>query len=82
MQPWQHGHPETKTTGLWLRGLPPLMPTDDVREVMAGLSPKERNRIHYMSPGADRGKLRSAAYPGIAAAIADQWGQVDGRTAA
>ena len=82
VQPWQHGHPETKATGLWLRGLPPLMPTDDVREVMAGLSPKERSRIHYMSPGADRGKLRSAAYPGIAAAMADQWGQLDGRAAA
>ncbi len=74
VQPWQYGHPETKRTGLWLRGLPPLIPTDDVRHIMADLPAKERSRIHYASPGADRGKLRSAAYPGIAAAMADQWG--------
>ena len=76
VQPWQHGHPETKATGLWLRGLPPLVPTDDVREVMAGLTPAERNRIHRMPPGPDRGKLRSASYPGIAQAMADQWGRL------
>ena len=81
VQPWQHGHTETKATGLWLRGLPPLMPTDDVRDAMAGLSPAERNRIHYASPGPDRGKVRSAAYPGIAAAMAAQWGRSADRTA-
>jgi len=73
VQPWQFGHPETKATGLWLRGLPPLVPTDDARAVMAALPVAQRNRIHYASPGPDRGKLRSAAYPGIAAAMADQW---------
>ena len=82
VQPWQHGHPETKRTGLWLRGLPPLLPTNDVRDLMAGLSPAERNRIHYASPGPDRGKVRSAAYSGIAAAMADQWGSITGRATA
>lgn len=74
IHPWEHGHPEQKATGLWLRGLPPLMPTDNVREVMKSLTVAERNRIHYASPGPDRWKLRSTTYQGIADAMADQWG--------
>ncbi|NHN93796.1 DNA cytosine methyltransferase [Acetobacter sicerae] len=66
IQPWEYGHGETKATCLWLKGLPLLQPTDivDGRE----------NRIHRMPPSVDRGKLRSATYPGIAAAMAQQWG--------
>jgi hypothetical protein len=66
IQPWQHGHGETKATCLWLKNLPPLAPTAivDGREA----------RIHKMPPGPDRWKERSRTYPGIAAAMASQWG--------
>lgn len=73
VQPWMFGHPEKKATGLWLRGLPPLLPTADVRHVMAGLPKSETDRIHYASPGPDRWKLRSTTYAGIAHAMAAQW---------
>lgn len=66
IQPWQFGHGETKATCLWLRGLPLLEPTD----IVAGRAA----RIHRMPPSPDRGKLRSMTYPGIAAAMAQQWG--------
>lgn len=68
IQPWQFGHGETKKTGLWLHGLPKLIPTNivDGRE----------QRIWKMPPSEDRGKLRSKTYPGIAKAIASQWGKL------
>lgn len=65
LHPWQHGHGETKATCLWLKGLPPLAPTNIV--------PGREARVHRMPPGPDRWKKRSATYPGIAAAMADQW---------
>lgn len=66
IQPWQFGHGETKATCLWLRGLLPLAPTlvVDGREA----------RIHRLPPTADRWKLRSETYIGIAEAMAEQWG--------
>lgn len=66
IQPWQFGHGETKKTGLWLRGAPPLEPTSivDGRE----------QRVWRMAPSPDRWKLRSATYQGIADAMASQWG--------
>lgn len=73
IQPWMHGHPESKGTGLWLRHLPPLMPTNIVWAEMMARSKKDRNRIHYMPPSADRERLRSETYPGIAAAMVSQW---------
>jgi hypothetical protein len=66
IQPWQFGHGETKRTCFWTRGLAPLIATD----VVAG----REARIHKASPGPDRWKLRSVTYPGIAAAMAAQWG--------
>lgn len=66
VQPWQFGHGETKRTCLWLRGLAPLVPTN----IVAGRAP----RIHRMPPGADRWRERSKTYPGIAHAMAQQWG--------
>lgn len=66
IQPWQFGHGETKATCLWLKGLPPLVPTD----VVAG----RENRIHRMPPGPDRWRERSRTFQGIADAMADQWG--------
>jgi len=66
IQPWQFGHGETKATCLWLKGLPALKPTNvvDGREA----------RIHRLPPSADRWKIRSTTYAGIAAAMAAQWG--------
>lgn len=66
VQPWQFGHGETKRTCLWLKNLPPLVPTN----IVEGREP----RVHHMSPGPDRWKERSRFFPGIAEAMADQWG--------
>lgn len=66
IQPWQFGHGETKKTGLWLKGLEPLTPTNIVEGREA--------RIHNLPPSPDRWKIRSTTYPGIANAMADQWG--------
>lgn len=74
VQPWMFGHPEQKKTGFALHGLPPLVETDNVYEYMMTLPKKERERIFYMSPGADRGKERARFFTGLAAAMADQWG--------
>lgn len=74
VHPWQFGHQEQKKTGLALRNLPRLSPTNNVYEKMMLLPRKERERIHFMSPSSDRGKERARFYPGIAAAMADQWG--------
>jgi hypothetical protein len=65
VQPWQFGHGETKRTCFWLKNLPPLKPTNivDGREA----------RVHMASPGPDRWKERSRFFPGIAAAMAEQW---------
>lgn len=65
IQPWMFGHGETKSTCLWLKGLPLLKPSNTVvgRE----------HRIHKMPPGENRWKERSRTYPGIAQAMADQW---------
>jgi hypothetical protein len=65
VQPWQFGHGETKRTGLWTRGLPPLTPTC----VVAGREP----RVYMLGPSADRWKIRSTTYKGIARAMAAQW---------
>ena len=74
VQPWMFGHPESKATCLWLKGLPKLVETDNVKEDMKKLSKKEQNRIHHMSPGKDRWKKRSETFQGIANAMASQWG--------
>lgn len=74
VQPWMFGHPETKKTGFWLKNLPPLTPTRDVHACMAALPAAQRHRVHYASPGPDRWKKRSRTLPGIAEAMATQWG--------
>lgn len=66
IQPWQFGHGETKTTCLWLKGLPKLVPTNIVEGREA--------RVHRLPPTADRWKLRSITPQGIADAMAAQWG--------
>lgn len=77
VQPWWFGHTEQKATGLWLFGLPKLVANDDATHThtrMMELPKRERERIHYLSPGADRWKLRSKTFTGLAAAMAEQWG--------
>jgi len=66
IQPWQFGHGETKATCLWLAGLPQLIPTNIVEG--------REGKVWRMPPGPDRAKLRSKTFPGIAEAMADQWG--------
>lgn len=67
IQPWQFGHGEMKTTCLWLKWLPKLMATN----IVSG----REQRIWKMSQSAGRWKERSRTFPGIAAAMADQWGR-------
>lgn len=74
IHPWLFGHPEQKTTCLWLKNLPPLQPTKDVYLKMMELPKKERERLHYLSPGPNRWKERSKTFQGIADAMVEQWG--------
>jgi hypothetical protein len=74
VQPYEFGHMESKKTGLFLHGLKPLEPTNNVYEAMMKLPVNQRNKVHHMPPSADRWKLRSTTYTGIAKAMADQWG--------
>jgi hypothetical protein len=74
VQPYQFGHLETKRTCLWLRGLPPLVGTEDVEKAMRALPKSQTNLVHLASPGPDRWLMRSRTYPGIAEAMAHQWG--------
>jgi hypothetical protein len=76
IQPYQFGHTETKKTGLWLHGLEPLKETNNVYDDMMTLPKKDRHKIHYASPSPDRWKIRSKTFPGIARAMADQWGEL------
>lgn len=76
INPFQFGHPERKRTCLWLRGLPPLTPTNEVE-------PEKPDRVNHRGRGEywhHRGKRdgrsRSKTFPGIAAAMADQWGGI------
>jgi len=87
IQPWQFGHPETKSTCLWLKGLSLLKPTDIVDpdfmrkangEYYKDVKGKRYSRIHFMSrSNPDRAKERSKTYPGIAKAMAEQWGVLE-----
>lgn len=77
IQPWMFGHPETKATCLWLKNLPKLVPTKNVRAEMEALPLAKRTRVHYASPGPDRWKERSRTLLGIAEAMAEQWGKED-----
>jgi hypothetical protein len=74
VQPWMFGHMEQKATCLWLKNLPPLVPTNNVKAAMDALPDNQRQRLHYLPPSADRWKLRSTTFKGIADAMADQWG--------
>jgi len=76
IQPWMFGHTEQKATCLWLKGLPALTPTNNVKQEMLQLPARERQRLHYLPPSSDHWKIRSQTYQGIANAMAQQWGTV------
>jgi hypothetical protein len=73
IHPYMFGHPERKTTCLWLKGLPKLIATNDVKEEMLKLPANKQGRLHYLPPGPDRWKERSKTFQGIADAMAEQW---------
>ena len=69
VQPWEYGHPYQKKTLLWLRRLPALRPRTAL---------PERNRwVEFVAPGAGRQAIRSETFPGIAAAMAMDWGGLE-----
>ncbi len=74
IQPWQFGHPESKATCLWLKGLPPLIPTKVLEKPTGGRwenqTPSGQNKL---GPSPERAKVRSKTYQGIAEAMANQW---------
>ncbi len=74
IQPWQFGHPESKTTCLWLKNLPPLVPTNVLPKPASGRWENQcASGQNKLGPSPDRWKLRSATYLGIAQAMAAQW---------
>lgn len=76
IQPWQFGHPESKSTCLWLKGLKPLMPTNILSLPESGRWENQTaSGQNKLSPSPDRWKIRSATYLGIADAMAQQWGK-------
>lgn len=78
VQPYEYGDDASKRTCLWLFGVPPLRPTRFVEPRMVDGRPRWANQTdsgqNRLPPSADRAKLRSDTYPGIAAAMAAQWG--------
>ena len=76
IQPWMFGHEATKTTCLWLKNLPLLEATDIVDKGARHVtkSGKSLPSWYNLPPSKDRWKIRSATFPGIAAAMAEQWG--------
>ena len=70
IQPWMFGHPVQKKTCLWLKGLPELQPTDITEE-------RQSSKVAgnwFNKGGKDRQKNRAKTFPGIAKAMAEQWG--------
>lgn len=75
IHPYMFGHPEQKSTCLWLKGLSKLNEEKNVKEEMMKLPKNKRQRLHYLPPSKDRWKLRSTTFQGIADAMANQWGK-------
>lgn len=80
IQPYEYGDDASKKTGLWLKGLPLLVPTNRVAGRIVNGKERWSNQTdsgqNILGPSAERAKLRSVTYPGIAEAIVDQWGRV------
>jgi hypothetical protein len=75
IHPWQYGHPESKTTCLWLKNLPKLTPTNILQKPANGRWENQcaNGSQNKLPPSPDRWKLRSKTYQGIATAMAEQW---------
>jgi hypothetical protein len=75
IQPWQFGHDASKATCLWLKNLPPLWPT---KELPGGKWARRSNQTpsgqNKLGPSPARAMERARTYPGIAQAMAEQWG--------
>ena len=81
VQPYQYGHDASKTTCLWLKNLPPLRPTGFIEPRIVNGKRRWANQCDNggqdkLPPSADRWKIRSLTYQGIADAMADQWGNL------
>ena len=80
IQPWQFGHDASKATCLWLKGLPPLTPTDQIAPRLINGRKRWGNQTdsgqNKLPPSADRWKIRSETYKGIADAMANQWSKL------
>lgn len=80
VQPYEHGHPNSKKTCLWLKGLGQLKPTDVVEPVRGRRFKQNNGKYRYscwamdQKGGKNRAKERSKTFPGIARAMAEQWG--------
>lgn len=79
IQPYQFGHPERKSTCLWIEGLPCLESTEIVKpDIIVHKSGRTDSRLHYETfklPKEERRKARSKTFPGIAIAMAEQWSE-------
>lgn len=78
VQPYEYGHPYSKKTRLWLKGLEPLHPTDIVEPVAtwcpSGSYSHKHGECHKGMFTIDRARNRAKTFPGIAKAMAEQWG--------
>lgn len=79
IQPWWFGDPFEKRTCLWLKGVPPLMPTNEVKPEPRSAYASGRTMPTWYAdawklPPAERSKVRSKTFLGIAKAMAEQWG--------
>lgn len=79
IQPYEHGHPYSKRTCLWLKGLPKLVPTKIITEhtpyVNGGFKDANGNYRRFQGRNERDPKVRSKSFPGIARAMAEQWGR-------
>ena len=76
IHPWQFGHPESKTTCLWLKNLPALAPTNILQKPASGRWENQcASGQNKLAPSPDRWKERSKTYQGIADAMASQWSE-------
>ena len=77
IQPWQFGHPHSKKTCLWLKNLPTLTHTNVLTVPESGKWDNQtKSGQNKLPPAADRWKIRSMTYQGVADAMADQWGRL------
>lgn len=78
IQPYEYGHPYSKRTCLWLKGLPKLVPTKIMEYhepyVNGGCKDAHGNYRRFQGRNERDSKIRAKTFPGIAAAMAEQWG--------